>query len=168
MLNLTQNELLDFLKSNDFSPEVQKETDQIYLIFKGEQREYPLFFRIFQDSYQLQLMLFVPSHLKKRSFSSKSLTTEQKENEKNIGEVARMLHAINKEIDLPGFGMDEETSLIFYRLVMPAKDKMVDPHLLLEYIRVSEQVIKLFAIPIEAVSTGKTTFADILAKAKKA
>lgn len=170
MIDLTLDSLLHFLVKKGYTTDLQKETNQLYTIFKIDEREYPLFLRIFEDAHQLQMMVFIPCHL--------NPTTENLEDSpspidldspkgKTIANLARMLHMINKELDIPGFGMDETAGVVFYRIVLTSNEKQIDEKLVLNYIKGAEQVCKLFAIPIEAVSTGQTTLDELLEKAKE-
>jgi hypothetical protein len=99
----------------------------------------------------LQLLVFIPCQLQKEV----------------IPDMARLLHLLNKELDVPGFGMDEMAGVIFYRLMLPTPNKKIEEELLGAFLRTVEQVCKMFSGPIEAVAMGATTLEEILTKAKE-
>lgn len=171
MLELTLDNLLKLLTENGYQPHLQKETNQVYTVFSFEEREYPLFLRIFDHAYQLQLMVFLPSHLKAQLDQDPHATPSPIDPESPYGKIiaslARMLHLVNKELDIPGFGMDEKAGVVFYRVTIPSMNKCIDPQLILNYIKGAEQISKLFGIPIEAVSAGEATLDELLKKAKE-
>jgi hypothetical protein len=74
---------------------------------------------------------------------------------------------LNKELDVPGFGMDEIAGVVFYRLMLPTPNKKIDEELLLAFLKTIEQVCKMFATPIEAVGYGHTTLDEILQKTRE-
>lgn len=146
MINLTLEALLKLLQKHDYEPSIQEETQQVYTILKLENKEYPLFLRIFDEGHLLQLLVFLPSELKKES----------------VNDMARLLHLLNKELDIPGFGMDETAGVIFYRVMLPTPHKKIDTELLLAYIKTIEHVCQMFATPVEAVGFGHATLDQIL------
>ena len=64
-----------------------------------------------------------------------------------IHDVSRLLHMLNKEMDLPGFGMDENAGVVFYRLMIPAMNKKIDGDLLLAYLKTANNICELFTRP---------------------
>lgn len=160
MINMTPDTILAFMKQNKYEAELQKDTNQVYTIFKVQQKEYPLFLRVFDEGHLLQLLVFIPSHL---------TPNEKKGGEVKAGvaDLARLLHLLNKELDVPGFGMDEMAGVVFYRVMLPTPKKKVDPDLLLAFLKTVEHVCKMFSTPIEAVSSGQMTLDQILAKAQE-
>lgn len=171
MLELTLDNLIQLLSQNGYQAHLQKETNQVYTVFSFEDREYPLFLRIFDHAYQLQLMVFLPSHLQAQSDQNPHGTPSPIDVDSPYGKIisslSRMLHLVNKELDIPGFGMDEKAGVVFYRVIIPSMHKCIDPQLILNYIKGAEQICKLFGMPIEAVSTGEATLDDLLKKAKE-
>jgi hypothetical protein len=140
------------LKSKQLAAEYQKETDQLYILFKVHEQEFPLFIRIFEGGELLQLLAFLPCNTTKES----------------LNDTARLLHLLNKELDTPGFGMDESSSVVFYRLMMPIQNRTVDTRLLEAYIGVIQMVCKTFASVITAVALNAVTFEEVLTKAREA
>lgn len=152
MIHLTFDSLLTLLKKHDYDAAIQEETQQIYTILKVEKKEYPLFLRVFDEGHLLQLLAFIPCELKPEA----------------ISDMARLLHLLNKELDVPGFGMDEETGIVFYRVMLPTPKKKIDSELLIAYMKTVEHVCQMFSTPIEAIGFGHATLDDILKKAKEA
>jgi hypothetical protein len=151
MIQATNDELLNFLRQHQYEAELQEETNQVYTIFKISNREYPLFLRIVDEGQLLQLLAFIPCPLEKDA----------------ITDMARLLHLLNKELDLPGFGMDEMAGVVFYRLMLPTYDKKMDEDLLLSFIKTMEYVCEIFSNPIEAIGHGHLTLDQVLQKIKE-
>ena len=150
MIAIDSQTLCDFLKENDFDAEIQSETDQVVCIFKVNSQEFPLFLRQFDSSELLQLLVFVPVHTKNEA--------------KN--DLARFMHLINKELDIPGFGMDEESGTCFYRIMLPTPDHLIDERVLTSYLKSLKLVCEQIAPSVIAAASGKTTFEEILRKTK--
>lgn len=168
MTTMTPDSILSFMRKNKYEAEIQPDTQQVYTIFKINKKEYPLFLRVFDDGHLLQLLVFIPCHLepnenfapgKKDSLSSGHQVKE------STADLARLLHLLNKELDVPGFGMDEMAGVVFYRLMLPTPKKKIDEELLVAYLKTAEHVCQMFSTPIEAVSSGQMTLDQILAKA---
>jgi hypothetical protein len=170
MINMTPDSILQFMQKNKYEAEIQPETQQVYTIFKIKQKEFPLFLRVFDQGHLLQLLVFIPSHLKpnERFSLEKRETRSQSHDEIKEGVVAdlsRLLHLLNKELDVPGFGMDESAGVVFYRLMLPTPKKKIEEDLLLAYLKTADHVCQMFSLPIEAVSSGQMTLTQILEKA---
>lgn len=174
MINMTPDSLLAFMKNNKYEADIQSDTQQVYTIFKMNKREYPLFLRVFDDGHLLQLLVFIPCHLTpnedfalgKESISTNAKPHDNKQ-ERIIADLARLLHLLNKELDVPGFGIDEMAGVVFYRLMLPTPKKKIDHELLLAFLKTTEHVCQMFSTPIEAVSSGQMTLDEILTKAKE-
>ena len=151
MINVTLETLLKFFNELGCNANIQKETGQIYFIFNLEGREYPLFARIFGQSELLQLLVFIPSQIKPETQN----------------DVARLLHLLNRELDIPGFGMDEDNQVAFYRCMLPIPEKKIDPELLKAYLKSIELICKEISPPVLAIASGAATYADILRAAKE-
>jgi hypothetical protein len=149
MIQMTMDALLAFLRKNHYDDaDIQQDTQQVYTILKVSEKEYPLFLRIFDEGHLLQLLAFIPCPI----------------SESTVSDMARLLHLLNKELDVPGFGMDEMMGAVFYRLMLPTPTKRIDGEMLLAFLKTIEHVCKMFATPIEAVGHGQVTLNDILAK----
>ena len=151
MIPLSLKDIQKHLQARNLIAEEQKETNQLYVALKIAEREFPLFIRIFEGGELLQLLAFFPCN-----------TTPE-----TLGDTARLLHLLNKELDVPGFGMDENSSVVFYRCMIPAKDEEVDDALLNAYLNSIELVCRSFAPVIVAVAVGAATFNEILKKAEE-
>ncbi|MEG0036693.1 MAG: YbjN domain-containing protein [Victivallaceae bacterium] len=138
-MKLVQNEIIHFLKENDFKPQLETQSNLVYILIKVNQTEVPLFFCIRNDGDLLQMIAYIPYQLKATS----------------NGETARLLHLLNKDLDMPGFGMDEDQNLIFYRVVLPCLEQEIDPKLILIYIRTFEFVCDSFSNAIGMIAAGQ-------------
>jgi hypothetical protein len=151
MINLDLTHLLENLRKKKYQAELQKKTNQIYIVFNFGDREFPLFIRIFEEGELLQLLAFIPCNMK----------------EDTLSDTARLLHLLNKELDIPGFGMEETAFVIFYRCMLPAKKKQIDEELFDAYLNSIQIVCKSFAPIIAAIAYGASTFEDILKKTQQ-
>jgi hypothetical protein len=171
MINMNPESILSFMQEKKYDADIQSDTQQVYTIFKIDKKEYPLFLRVFDDGHLLQLLVFIPSHLKpnenfgKESAHPSSRHAKNKHQSPVVADLARLLHLLNKELDVPGFGMDEIAGVVFYRVMLPTPKKKIDSELLLAFLKTAEHVCKMFSTPIEAVSSGQMTLDAILAKA---
>jgi len=151
MIPLNLDNVKQHLHSKGIESEIQKETDQLCIVLKIGDRDFPLFIRIYEGNELLQLLAFLPCNTK----------------ESALGDTARLLHLLNKEIDTPGFGMDETSSVVFFRTMLPVKDKKIDPQLFDAYLNATQVVCQSFAPVIAAVAYGGITFDEVLKKSKE-
>lgn len=151
MLSLTLENLLQHLQNNKFDAQIQKETQQIVIIFKFEHKDYPLFIRICDDGNILQFVVFIPCSPKPNK----------------IGDVARLLHLINKEMDIPGFCMDESKGVLFYRVIIPTFEHEITENLFASYIQSIQIICQTFSPLITAVALGVTSFDQVLQKTQE-
>lgn len=151
MISLTLDAILDYLTKNGMQAELQKETNQIVIIFKILDREFPVFIRVFEGGELLQLLAFIPCNMKKSAYA----------------ETARLLHLLNKELDIPGFGLDEDSSVVFYRCMLPVQDQQISETLFNAYLNSIQLVCKSFSPAIATVAYGSATFEEILKKAQQ-
>ncbi len=148
-MKVNEHNLLQSLKALNIDAKVQPETKQIYFIFEHEKAQFPLFIRELHDGELIQVLSFIP-------------ITVQKEHAIDLG---RLLHMLNKELDMPGFCLDESSMTVFYRLMMPTLKKEFHPELLEALINTSQMVCKSFATVIEALASGAMSLDEILKKA---
>lgn len=167
MINISTESLLEFMRKNKYESDIQVDTNQVYTILKVNDKEYPLFLRVFDEGHLLQVLAFIPTHLKQRNPQESSSQSELINDKAVLCDLARLLHLLNKELDVPGFGMDEMAGVVFYRLMLPTPKKKIDPDLLLAFLKTVDHVCKMFSTPIEAVSSGQMTLDQILAKAQE-
>jgi len=152
MIEANTDSVLKFLKEKKYDAQVQQETGQVYFIFKEDDREYPLFIRFFEGGELLQLIAFFPMQLKQEV----------------IPDVSRLLHLLNKELDIPGFGLDEFGGAAFFRCMQHIVDQKLDEKLLEQYVTTIQTACKTFGKTIEAVLVGATTVDDLIKKAQEA
>ncbi len=150
MIPITNDALLQYLKGNQFDAQLQNDTNQLAVILNIIQKEFPLFLKIFEESGLLQLLVFMPAQIK----------------DGTQNDLARLMHLINKELDIPGFGMDENTDTCFYRIMLPTVDMQIDTRLLESYLKSIQIICEQIAPSILAVATGIATFQEILQKAQ--
>jgi hypothetical protein len=135
------NALISYLRANSLQPELQKETGQVFIIYKIQEYEVPVFFLMRPESGLVQMVAYLPYRLP----------------DKTLGEVARMLHVLNKELDMPGFGMDESERLIFYRSVVPCPSGKINEHLFNLYLGTTRIACDTFMHAIGVVVSGTVT-----------
>lgn len=151
MIPLELTALQQFL-SQKFDAKIQEETKQIYIIFKIQKYEFPLFIKITEGEHLLQLLLFLPNQTRENS----------------INDLSRLLHFINKEMDIPGFCTNEEANVVFYRVMLPAQEKQISKDVLLSIIESIQTVADTFFPVILAVSEGYTTYQEVVKKVQEA
>lgn len=151
MIHLTLESLQKALQNHQQDAKIQTETQQVYTVLNIDQREFPLFLRIFEEGL-VQMIAFLPSQI---------------QDETKAG-VARLLHLFNKELDIPGFGMDEIAGVIFFRCIIPATDGGIDEKLFNNFFNTVETACKTFSPTIEAIAAGAADFDEILKKAIEA
>lgn len=138
MIPLKLNSLMDFLHLQRFDVKLQAESQQLYTILSIDKQEFPLFIKVDSTGTILQLLLFMPCTM----------------SQKAPPEVARLLHLLNKEIDLPGFGMDETAKVIFFRSVLPTSNGSIDKILLNNILTALPRIARVFFPVISATATG--------------
>jgi len=152
MIKLTTENLKDLLKSKNLDPQMQEETGQLYLLYKFQDIEYVMFFRIFEDSTFLQMLLFLPAKIKQGC-------------EPDLG---RLLHRINQGIDTPGYGMNEDAKAIFYRVMIPTVDGEIEERHIASVLDSLEGLCKMFTVAIIGVAQGKVTYEKLISEVKNA
>jgi len=152
MMKVNEESFLELLKEMGYEPELQKETNQIYCLVKHDKREYPLFIRFVHEGDLIQLLTFIPCSVKAE----------------HNGDVSRFLHIVNKELDVPGFCLDEISTTVFYRLMVPTSKKEIQKDILEALLNTSKTVCTTFSPAIEAMAMGMMSLEDVLKKAKEA
>jgi hypothetical protein len=150
-MKITDTNLIKSLTAQNIKAEAQKETNQIYFMLSHEEAYFPSFIRTLDGGNLLQIMVFIPVNV-------------QKEGKENL---SRFLHMANKELDMPGFGMDEVSSSVFYRVVIPTLDQNIEETLFNAYIKTSHDVCATFSSIIQALSVGAITMEEVLLQLKK-
>ena len=139
------------LKSKGVEAIVQKETNQLYFSFEKDGQQFGTFIRLLDGDHILQFMTFIPIQVQ----------------EKAIANTARFLHLANKELDLPGFCLDEASNTVFYRVVIPLLNSEMDDTLLYAYLHTSQDVCTTFCSLIQALGIGVMTMDEVVAHLKK-
>ena len=142
MIKLSLKSILAHLQDKKFDAHLQNETQQIYILFNLDGVEFPLFIRVDEEPKIMQLFMFLPCIVSPKSF----------------GEVARLLHLLNKEIDMPGFGMEEKASVIFFRWVIPTPSGEVQEQLFDRFLVAIPQICKACFPVIASVANEHTSF----------
>lgn len=144
-MELTINQLLQRLKDKKYDVQIQEETNQIVLILKLGKQEFPLFFRIYESTELLQLLAFMPLTLP----------------EETKTEMARVLHLLNKELDIPGFGMDEVAKLIFFRAMLPIPSQKIAFSTIEKYLNSLQLICQNIFPIVYAVALGSAKIEDV-------
>jgi hypothetical protein len=151
MITLTLKNVFELLQKKSLDVKLQEETNQVLLTAHIEDQDYPVFIRLLNNSTMLQLVTFMPNKLTPKSRN----------------DVARLLHLFNVELDTPGFGMDENSGLIFFRNIIFATKGQFDEALLDKHLNAIYLVCKTFTPAIDALASGLITFDEVLKKASE-
>ncbi len=149
MITLDSSHILQFLMEKGVDAQIQKETGQICFSFKKDQREWPVFIRIYEDNGLMQALGFFPVQLQENA----------------LPDTARLLHLFNKELDVPGFGMDEESKTVFFRCLLPTHGNRVHSELVWNMISTVKSICEGFSQAVEAISLGATTLVELTQQA---
>lgn len=150
MIELSTDALVDFFHQQDIEATVEPGTSQVLFNVTYEQTQCPVFVRIYPEGQLLQLMLFFPMMMQPKS----------------QGDTARLLHFFNKELDIPGFGMDEVSGACFFRCMIPSQDKKISKEILTGYINTLRTVCQNFFPSIGIITSRAMTFETLMAKAQ--
>ncbi|MEI8366321.1 MAG: YbjN domain-containing protein [Parachlamydiaceae bacterium] len=151
MILLQLSRIKQHLYTKGMESEIQEDSNQLCILFKIGERDFPLFLRIYEGSELLQIVAFLPCH-----------TTAE-----TLNDTARLLHLLNKETDTPGFGMDETSSVVFFRIMIPGKEKKVDEQVLDAYLHATQVICNSFAPVIAAVAYGSITYDALMQQTKE-
>jgi len=151
-MKLTLENVQKLLVTNKLDVQSQKETGQLYYLLKIQDAEFPVFVRLYDQEDLLQMLMFIPCTLANGS----------------EGEVGRLLHTLNKEIDIPGFGMDETSRVIFYRAMVPAFKGEIEEGLIEAFLASLPTVGRTFGGVISAVATGNAKYEEVMKKVREA
>lgn len=148
MIDLTIDEVKKHLIGKGYNVQYQEETNQLYMLVKVANLDFPVFIRAYDEGDLLQLILFIPISLQEG--------TEE--------DVARLLHTLNKEIDIPGFGMDEINRVIFYRIMIAGIDKKIEERNIDIFMASLPLIAESFSPIIMAAGAGNATYEEIMKK----
>ncbi len=150
-MKLSNNELISSLNRFGIKATVQENSNQLLATFSQNGNEYPAFIRQLNGGNLLQILTFVPCTIDNEAYF----------------DVSRLLHMINKELDMPGFCCDEETKTVFYRVVIPCINSQVDEPLLHAYLNTTQQVCGMFGTIVQAIAIKAMSLDEMMAKAKE-
>lgn len=152
MIEISKEALLQLLKEEGQTATLDKETGQVTFKIKIKEHDYRVFLRIFEKNNLLQLLAFMPFSL--------DLST--------LNDLSRCLHFLNKELDIPGFGLDESSKTCFYRVVLPFTDNKIEKEILRTYLKASSTILQSFSPLLFAITSGGMTFDQLLKVSKNA
>lgn len=141
-IKLNVQNVLSYLRDKKYDAQLQSETQQVYILFNFDGVEFPLFVRVDEGPKVLQLFMFMPCSV----------------NPKTFGDTARLLHLLNKEVDMPGFGMEEKAGVLFFRWVFPTPSGEVQEPLLDKFLTAIPQVSKICFPVIASVANGTVSY----------
>lgn len=139
------NHIQNYLTKNQFLPQFQKETNQIFIVNQRLGVETATFLRLLSENKLLQIITFIPLKIRKET----------------LIDLSRLLHKLNRDIDFPGFGMDESTGMVFFRVVMPCLNEQCDGELLLQHLKNVPQATSAFYNLIASIIMGNKTFEEL-------
>lgn len=140
MLQISIKNIFEHLRQTYPDMQLQTETQQIACVLRLAGRDFPLFIKTDESEKVLQVLIFIPCMIVPRASA----------------EVGRLLHFLNKELELPGFGMDETAGVVFYRCVFPTSDGKLDTVLLDNLLASIPNVAQAFSPVIVAAAGGKS------------
>jgi hypothetical protein len=146
MVKLDKDSLLKHLDEKQLKPQWQEESNQIIMAFRLGKIDFPIFLRIAEDEDFLQILSFMPCSIKHGTHAA----------------LARFLHVINNQVNLPGFSMDDEQNLLFYRVILPCVNREVDEKMLEKYLGAVFNVSNSFYPLIVKLADGSLTYKDAL------
>lgn len=150
MLEVNFDDLLKHLQKKGHPVEFQKETQQLVFLLKQDKREFPVFIKIYPSKW-IQILTFLPCQVKSEQNAS----------------LARLLHIINREIEYPGFGMDEKAGYAFFRCMIPPLKGQIGEQTLDNFIDLTFDACKNYSPAIEAVAMGLVQLNDLLKNLEK-
>jgi len=151
MITITEQNLQEALTEAGFKARIEEKSKQVAASIMSEKREYPLFCRILADGELIQLIVFVPVSVE----------------EKGVNDLSRFLHMANKELDMPGFCVDEQSKTVFYRVVIPTLGKKLSKDVLTAYLRTMQNVVDTFGTIVVALAIGAMTMEQIMEMSQK-
>lgn len=145
MIPLKLENFKQHLTEKNVKFDFQAETNQILIVNKIENIEFPLFIRLIEESELIQLLLFFPTNVKAES----------------LNDLSRSLHLLNKELDIPGFGIDEKNNLVYFRMIIPCNGQKCDPVIFDKLLNAVQMIGKSFLPLIAAASQGILDFKEV-------
>ena len=150
-MKMDNKELTASLEKFGLKASEQPETKQLLTKFSINGFEYPMFIRQLTGGNLLQVLTFIPCTIEKEA----------------LFDLSRLLHMINKELDMPGFCCDEESKTVFYRVVVPCVNGQVDENLLHAFLNVTKHVCEMFGTIVQAIAVKAMSLEEMMSKAKE-
>jgi hypothetical protein len=150
-MKMDNKELTASLEKFGLKASEQPETKQLLTKFSINGFEYPMFIRQLTGGNLLQVLTFVPCTIENDA----------------LFDLSRLLHMINKELDMPGFCCDEESKTVFYRVVVPCVNGQVDEPLFHAYLNVTKHVCEMFGTIVQAIAVKAMSLDEMMSKAKE-
>jgi len=136
--------VIEALQNKGVDAGLQKETGQVLIQRTIEGVDFPFFLKILPSGPFLQCVSFIPYQI-----------TEQ-----DPKEFLSLLHILNRQIDLPGFGFDEMSKFSFLRYNIPFFKNELDIDTLVEILNKMEKCLESFAGILIAVAQDKTAYEE--------
>ena len=150
-MKMDNKELTASLEKFGLKASEQPETKQLLTKFSINGFEYPMFIRQLTGGNLLQVLTFIPCTIEKDA----------------LFDLSRLLHMINKELDMPGFCCDEESKTVFYRVVVPCVNGQVDEPLFHAFLNVTKHVCEMFGTIVQAIAVKAMSLEEMMSKAKE-
>ena len=150
-MELNETALIGSLEKIGVKGTFQQENKQIFSTLSINGFDYPMFIRRLQGGQLMQVITFIPCTLE----------------DGTMNDVGRLLHMINKELDMPGFCCDEDSKTVFYRIIVPCLNQNVDEDLFHAYVNTTKQVCTMFGTIIQALAVKAMKLDEMLEKAKE-
>ena len=144
-----EQKIVESLQQLGMKADLQEKTGQIVSTFAHNGFDYPIFIRELDGGNLLQVLTFVPCTLEQSA----------------VQDTSRLLHMVNKELDMPGFCCDEESKTVFYRVVIPFVNKGFDEPLFNAYVQATQQICGMFGTVIQAIAVHAMTLEEMLKEA---
>ncbi|MBB63962.1 MAG: hypothetical protein CMO81_02740 [Waddliaceae bacterium] len=128
-----------------FEASIQEITGQVHFMLNAEEYPIPCFVKSFSDGKNLQLIAFLPFEYR----------------EDCLSQLSRALHLLNKEIDMPGFGLDEQNGMSFFRAIIPCPQAKISKSLVRSYIEICKKAVSKFLPVVAAIGLGKSTVEEL-------
>ncbi len=150
-MKVKEHPIVDSLKELDIEAKIDPVSNQVFTVFHVNKKEFPLFFRELHDGKLLQILAIFPTNI-----------ISEKESD-----VSRLLHKINRQLDLPGLGMNEEIHTAFYRVVIDMVDKKSKKQALQVYLNTVKAICIMLSDAIEGLASGKLNYKQALQQFEK-
>lgn len=144
-MKLSEYEILRFLKAEGHGLHTDKQTHQHHFMFPLANIEVPIFVKVFDGNILLQIVGYLPFQIAKGSAPT----------------LARALHVFNREMDLPGFGMEEKEGTVFYRLVYPCPSQQIEEDTARLLIGATALAMETFLLTLKAMEEQKITMEQV-------